>query len=234
MAKGDSDRQLAEKHKYRLLNGEIAINVTAISDLMDDGKSGGMAGAAVKLTKAGLNYHTEWKARRDLGTRAHGYLESFLDRQEIDQVAGDDGYVDALERFILENDPEVIAKEEIVLSEHGYGGRFDLIAKIGGETGLIDLKSGGAHAQAHTLQLSAYRFADGLAQYDPVGNLLGLNPMPTIDWCAALYIRGDGNYYLDRYPADEEAFSIFCALLGAYKWSHSATMKALIKEAKTR
>ena len=56
MKKPPSDRELAEKHKYRLPNGDLAVNVTAISGLMDLGKSSAFAGAAVKLTKAGEDY----------------------------------------------------------------------------------------------------------------------------------------------------------------------------------
>ena len=48
---GMTDLELAlNKHKYRL-DGVDLVNVTAISGLLDDGKSGAFAGAAVKLTK---------------------------------------------------------------------------------------------------------------------------------------------------------------------------------------
>lgn len=234
MAKGDSDRQLAEKHKYRLPNGEIAINVTAISGLMDDGKSGAFAGAAMKLRDQGLNYHTVWKAKTDRGTRVHGHLESFLRGEDIDQQDDEKGYVDGLERFILEVHPTLISQEEIVLSDLGYGGRFDLLAEINDEVALIDLKTGKEYPIEHALQLSAYRFADGLATYDQDGNLTELRPIPAIDWCACLYVHEDGTYNLERYPADAETFAIFCSLLKAYQWTRSDSMKSLVKEAKSR
>jgi hypothetical protein len=59
MAKGDTDLQLANKHRYRLPNGEIAINVTAISGLMDDGKSGAFAGD-------GMSRHLQAPVRRSM------------------------------------------------------------------------------------------------------------------------------------------------------------------------
>jgi hypothetical protein len=234
MAKGDTDRQLAEKHKYRLPSGEIAINVTAISGLMDDGKSGAFAGAAMKLRDQGLNYREVWKAKADRGTRVHGHLESFLRGEDIDQADDEKGFVDALEKFILDYNTKVIAQEEIVLSNLGYGGRFDLIAEINAETALIDLKTGSAYPAEHALQLSAYRFADGMASYDNDGNLTELRRMPPIDWCGCLYVKEDGTYNLDRYPADGDTFEVFCALLQAYKWTRTDTMKALKKEAMGR
>ncbi len=234
MAKGDTDLQLANKHKYRLPNGDIAINVTAISGLMDDGKSGAFAGAAVKLTKAGENYRAVWSAKANRGTRVHGHLESFLRGEDIDQQEDEKGFVDALEAFILDHQPTVIAQEEIVLSNRGYGGRFDLLAEIAGETALVDLKTGSAYPKEAALQLAAYRYADGIATYGEDGNLTSLYPLPDIDWCACLYVREDGTYDLVKYPADEDAFAIFCALLEAYKWTRSDSMKALVKEAMYR
>lgn len=229
-----TDQELAHAHKYRLPNGEVAINVTAISGLMDDGKSGAFAGAAMKLRDQGLNYRTVWKEKADRGTRVHCHLESFLKGEDIDQQEDEAGYVDALEQFIVDVDPLVISQEEIVLSNLGYGGRFDLLAEIDGEVALIDLKTGKEYAVEHTLQLSAYRYADGLATYDEDGNLTELRPMPEIDWCGCLYVREDGTYNLERYPADDDAFAIFCALLKSYQWTRSASMKQLIKEAKAR
>ena len=234
MTKGDTDLQLAAKHKYKLPNGEVAVNVTAISGLLDDGKSGAFAGAAVKLTKAGKNYRAEWSAKANRGTRVHGHLESFLRGEDIDQQDDEKGFVDALEAFIVDKQPTVIAQEQIVLSNRGYGGRFDLLAEVGGEPALIDLKTGSAYPKEASLQMAAYRYADGIATYDKDGNLATLDPIPEVAWCACLYVREDGTYDLVKYPANEEAFGIFCSLLEAYKWTRSDTMQSLVKEAMNR
>jgi hypothetical protein len=227
-----SDLELAARHKYKLLSGQVVASVTQISGSLDLGKSGAFAGAAVKLTKAGINYRTEWAARAERGTRIHGHMEAWLRGEAIEQLDEDAGYVDALEKFILEHDLEVLESEQVVLSSRGFGGRFDLIARIGSETALLDLKSGSAYPVEASLQLSAYRYADGIASYDEDGTLFDLRPVPTVDWCACVYVRGDGTYRVARYPADETAFAAFCHLLDAFKWANSPEMKSLTQEAK--
>ena len=230
-----TDRELAEiDHKYKLLNGQIAINVTAISGLMDDGKSGAMAGSAAKLTREGLNYRQEWNAKRDRGTRVHNVCELFLKGQDADVQASDSGFVDALEMFLRDKEPTVLELEQIALSEKGYGGRFDMIVRWGNDNWLLDLKTGSEYAIEHTLQLSAYRYADGIAVYDENGALVDLRPLPKIDRCGCLYVREDGTYKVVEYPADEQAFGIFNNLLTAYQWTRSEEMKTLVKESKAK
>jgi hypothetical protein len=231
-----TDREAAEKHRYRWLDGTPLINVTAISNLLDDGKSAAFAGAAVKLERQGVNYREEWNARAEIGTRVHGHCEAFLRGEDIEQAAEEKGYVDALEKWIVTDDPQVIEQEAIVLSQLGYGGRFDILCRIGGETALIDLKAGKKYPVEHSLQLSAYANADGLAVFNPAGMLIGVRDLPPIDWCACLYVRADGTYDLDRYPAGDDkagddTFGIFCGLLSAYCWTRTDDMKALTKDA---
>lgn len=220
-----TDLSLAlEKHDYRLA-GQKLVNVTAISGLLDDGKSGAFAGAAVKLTKEGLNYRDEWKASGERGTRVHGHVESFLKGEAIDCLPSDMGYVDAAEKFMLDREPEAIELEEIVLSSEGYGGRFDIIAHLDGHIALIDVKTGKPYAVEHTLQLSAYRYAEGIAVYDEDGAVSGLRGMPLIERTYCLYLREDGSYDLREYPADEQAFAIFRGLLAAHRWTRTDVMK---------
>lgn len=229
-----TDLELALAHKYTL-GGEKLINVTAISGLMDDGKSNGMAYVAAKLTREGLNYLEVWNAARDLGSRVHPHCESFLRGEAIDCLPEDMGYVDAVEKFLVDSQPEVIALEQIVLSSRGYGGRFDMIVRFtDGTVWLLDLKTGKEYPVEHTLQLSAYRYADGLADYDEAGSLTGLRPMPSIDKCGCLYAHGDGTYDLVEYPAHEWAFESFCALLSARQWAHDPEIRSLVKAAKAR
>ena len=229
MATTLTDLERAEKHKYRLPNGEIAVNVTTISGLLDDGKSGAFAGAAVKLTREGKNYREEWSTKADRGSRVHGHLEDWLHGKPTAVLDEDAGPVDALEKFFVDHQPKRIEVEPIVLCDRGYGGRLDTIVTIDGETALIDLKTGKKYVTEHTLQLSAYRFADGVAVYDDDGMLTGLRPLPPIDWAGCLYVHDDGTYDLIRYPADEAAFAIFCSLLEAWRWCRTPEIKELEK-----
>lgn len=222
-----TDREMAERHRYRLPDGSIAVNVTAISGLLDDGKSAGMAGAAARLTREGIDFRAEWRAAADTGTRVHSVCERWLLGAECFVEDRDAGYVDALEKFFIEHAPEKIEVEFICLSARGYGGRSDMIARLkDGRVLLIDLKSGKRHAIEHTLQLSAYRYADGIATYGDDGQLSAtLRPLPVVDGCACLYVASDGTYSLVEYPADEEAFARFLGLLDAYRWTRSETMQ---------
>lgn len=230
-----TDVELAEAHKYKLLNGDVAINVTAISGLMDDGKSGAFAGAAVKLAREGKNYREEWKAKAERGSRIHAHLESFLKSEDAEVCSDETGYVDALEKFIMEHQPKVLEMEAICLSDHGYGGRFDLLATLNdGFNWLLDLKTGNQYAVEHTLQLSAYRYSDGIAVYGEDGGLSSLRPMPEIHKTGCLYVKDDGTYKIVEYPADFTAFCAFLNLLDAYKWTRTTTMKQATKESKIK
>jgi hypothetical protein len=233
-----TDLELAEKHKYRLPNGDIAVSVTAISGFIDDGKSIGMSYGAAKLTREGLNFKEQWDAKRDAGTRVHGHLESFVRGEDIEQHDDDQGFVDALEKWMIHDNPKVLEQEFIALSNHGYGGRGDLICEVeeqaehAGGTWLIDLKTGRKNAIEHTLQLAGYRYADGIAIYGPDGNLHSLRDLPPIDHAGCLYVASDGSYSLPEYPADEGAFRAFLALLDAYQWTRTDAMKAEVKASK--
>lgn len=227
MSTKSTDLELAAKHRYRLPSGELAVNVTTISGLLDDGKSGAMAGAAVKLTKAGADYRAEWRAKADTGTRVHSVCEAWLTGKDADVRDEDAGYVDALEKFWLDHTPAMIECEAVALSERGYGGRFDVVAILSdGRTHLLDLKSGKPYPVEHTLQLAAYRYCDGIGVYDETGMLADLRPMPEVDACGCLYVHEDGTYDLVPYPADLNAFTHFCALLAVHQWAKSVKKEA--------
>lgn len=226
-----SDLDQALRHKYRL-DGQELVNVTSISGLLDDGKSSAFAGAAVKLTREGKNYRDEWKASGERGTRVHGYCEAFLSGQAIDMVVSDEGFVNALELFIHEADPQPIEMEQIVLSHEGYGGRFDLIATLSDEIWLIDVKTGKPYPIEHALQLAAYRYADGIAQYDADGELTSLRPIPPVTRTACLYVHEDGTYKLMEYDANAEAWNVFLGLLDAYQWTRTDAMRLALKESR--
>ena len=221
-----TDRELAENHRYKWLDGTPLVNVTAIAECLDPGdKAGRMAGAAAKIAAAGGNYRAEWNAKRDIGTRVHGYAEAFLAGQSAEVTAGDEGYADALEKFLTAEAIEPLEVEAILLSRHGYGGRCDLFATMNGTPSLLDFKTGGCYPTALTLQLAAYRYADGIAVYHPSGTLDTLRERPKVDLTAGVYLHADGTYTIREVAADEVAFAHFVNLLAAHRWA-----KAIEKE----
>ena len=226
-----SDLELAlRKHKYVTEpGGKPQVTITAVSGLLDiNGKSSAFAGAAVKITKEGGDYRAQWRESGERGTRIHRYCENFLLGKPIECREDEQGYVDALERFILEKDPRNIIEPEFVVvsPEHAYGGRGDMLVEFDGLATLADLKSGSERAIEHTLQLAAQRFAR-LAVYDDDGALIETRPMPKIDRAGCLYVEGDGTFNFVEYPADAEAWNVFLGLLDSYRWCNEPTMKEL-------
>lgn len=209
-----TDLELAAKHRYRCPGGQIGINVTAVTGLLDwNSKSAKMAGSAAKIASTGGNYREEWRKKADLGTRVHAHCEAWLRGEEIFPLEDEVPYLDALERFFDDTAPLPTAIERVVLSGLGYGGRFDFIAEFNELNTLVDLKTGRPYAVEHTLQLSAYRYADGMATYDEAGALARLDPVPLIDRAGCLYLDREGTYSFVEYPVTERSFDIFCALL---------------------
>jgi len=232
-----SDLDLARRHRYRLSNGELARSVTAVSDgFVDDGKSRAFAYAAVNLAKQGKDFAAEWRESGQRGTRIHGHMETWLTTGESAEALNDDeaAVLEALALWFEHREVEVVDVEMILLSDaHGYGGRADLLAwvtvKGQRDLWLLDLKTGKPYEMSHTLQVNAYAFADGKAEYDPVtGELVGLVDFPRPSRVGCLYVSERG-CDLVEYELSTEAFGVFCDLLKA-KESYEALKKRLAKE----
>jgi hypothetical protein len=217
-----SDQQLAEsRHRYtHPVSKERLVSVTSVVGNWDDGdKIGAGAGAAVKLTKAGIDYRAEWNAKRDLGIRIHAHAKDWAMGKAVDVLPSDEPYMDALAAFCRAKHPQWIEAERAVVSSDGFGGRFDLVCEMDGIATLLDAKSGRPYFTELTLQLSAYRFAEGMVLYDKDGMAAALEPMPYIERCAGLYLDGSGKATMVECPVDETSFAAFKALLAVRLWS---------------
>lgn len=210
-----TDLELAEAHKYRGLDGEIGLGVTSIIGILDDdSKASKMAHAAAKITRDGGDHKAIWKAKAQRGTRVHGHCESWLRGEPAEVAPQDQGFMDALASFFKDRDPYPVEIERVVLSDLGYGGRFDFIAEFDDTLTLVDVKTGRPYFIPHLLQLSAYGFADGMAQYREDGSLsLALEPLPAIERYGCLYLTEDGEYDFREYPVTEDTFELFVHLL---------------------
>ena len=224
-----SDLQYASsRHAYRdPRSGERVVGVTTVLNSYSDGdKAGAMAGAAVKITRAGGDYRREWKAKRDLGTRIHTHVGDWALGKTADVLPSDEPYVEAFATFCKATTPTWLESERAVVHAAGYGGRFDLIGEVAGKWTLIDVKSGREYLPELTLQLAAYRFAEGMIRYDESGMAVGLDPMPYVERCAGLYLDSSGTARMVEVKADESAFDAFKHLLALRQWVQA------LKEAK--
>lgn len=203
----------ARKHEY-CFGGVPLPSVTRITGLIDNGKAAAMAGAAAKITREGGNYRSEWKEKAERGTRIHGYIEMWLAGEDAAPEPGDEGFLDAAEKYLIDQPQEWHRVEPIVVGD-GYGGRLDAMTL----TAVRDWKSG-AQYDEHIIQLAAYVNGLGLALYDPSGNFVGYEPMPDIKSAGCVYLREDGTYLPTEYSREEldEAFNVFCGLLDVYNW----------------
>jgi hypothetical protein len=216
-----SDLQLAEsRHRYKdPRTGQLTVSVTSVVSNLDTGdKLGAGAGAAVKLTKAGVDYRKVWNDKRDLGSRVHGYASLWAEGKTADVLEGDGPYLDAFQAFCQAKNPQWIESERAVVHSSGYGGRFDLIGEIDGLAYLLDLKCGKPYPLELSLQVSAYRYADGMIRYSKDGTAVMLEPMPHIERCAGLYLDETGTAKLVEVDADNASFEAFLHLLAVRQW----------------
>lgn len=232
MASKYSDYELATlKHKYVVEpGGKPQVNITAMAELLDLGKSDAFAFKAAKLGTQGWFQYI--KDKQDTGTRVHGYMEAYILGNPIEARTDELGHVDAIEAWMNRDRPKLLAAEFIVVNPGvGYGGRGDLLVAINNEVWLIDLKTGKHFPVPHTLQLAALRYAER-AVYNEQGMLTETMEMPHVDHTADLYTRNDGTFDLIEVPADYDAYDTFTDLVLAYHWATSPEMKKLTKEGK--
>lgn len=236
------------RHQYAMRPGQKPAypGATTIAKLASD--MGGLPWGAAKETALFAVHHQDewmslpteaaverlrrhfqgvWDAKRDRGTVVHDLALAWANGQEVDVPEDCDPYMDALERFWDENQPEWVTCERAVVHDvEGleYGGRFDWIARMGagemaGAVVLGDYKTGGRYPIEVTLQLAGYRYATGLAVVDAEGLLTGVEPLPEIDACCSLYLHDDGTYELLELPVDEGTHEVFLQLRRVWAWN---------------
>lgn len=129
------------------------------------------------------------------------------------------GYAQGVFKFWHEHEPVPIVSEQVVYSpEHGFAGRFDLLALLDDQRVLVDLKTSkwignGAHTQ--------------LAGYVGAAIESGFGP---IDEALVLQVSADGSYRLHPCGADYEDFLDALAGYRAAK-RVSKRSRELLKEA---
>jgi hypothetical protein len=112
----------------------------------------------------GLGADAQKKAGGDRGTAIHDALRIYCAQGDVPNVLDFEEpvrpYVQGLCRWLLQAAPKPVMVEAIVGSlEHGFAGRFDLLADIAGRRMLVDLKTSKSVYPEMHLQLAAYMLA---------------------------------------------------------------------------
>lgn len=175
--------------KPALMNWAAETTAAAAIDRWDDLAAMRPAARLKELEKA--RWVEKDKAAKR-GTEIHGYGELLVRGETVEVPDELLGYVEAYARFLDAFKVAPVHVEFSVASyRHGYAGTGDLIAdlvipRVGKKRLLMDLKSTRSGIFGETaLQLAAYRYADVLLEGDTEA------PMPEVDDCAAVHIRGD-------------------------------------------
>lgn len=225
----------AKGHYYKDANGSRVPGVTTIlGALPKDGliNWAGSATAAAAVNRweelADLPPATRLKeletARykdRDLagkrGTEVHTYAEHLINGEEVTVPDELVGHVEAYAKFLDVFKVEPVAVEfGVAHYRHGYAGTCDLIAdvnvpRLGRKRLLMDIKTARSGIWGdNALQLAAYRYAEVVIG-DPE------RPVPEVDGCAGIHVRGDG---ADLVPvtADEAVFRAFLYVKQVYEF----------------
>lgn len=150
------------------------------------------------------------------GSAAHDIFERLARGETLGRIHPDMRvYAQHFQEFLAEIQPEFLFLEDAVWSDtHNYAGSFDAIARIGGETVVIDWKTtrSGVHEEV-ALQLAAYANADRIV----LGETGESVPLPAIDAAAVLHVRPEG-WKLVPVKHSPEMFDMFLTLRRVFDW----------------
>lgn len=202
------------------------------------------AWAAKMVAEYAVEYRAEWESlpkagavrllkgapweKRDaagsLGTAVHDAIEALVLGQtppEYPEPVAE--RMSHFDRFLADYRPEFVASEAAVFNrKYRYAGTLDGIARIGGETLLLDVKTSKDVYPEYALQLAAYRFAEFLGL--PDGSEA---PVPETDGAAILHITPT-DYRLIRIRSDEEVFRYFLYVAQAFRWQRETSKTAVL------
>lgn len=170
-------------------------------------------------------FDRRWKAKAALGSHVHHLALSWARGEDIYVDDGAKPYLDALELFYLDHDPQFLALEQTVRyagdGHLDYRGQLDFVAELSygrdSRVGLWDIKTGGFWPLEQTLQLAGYRYASYMTTWEGRQEMRG-HSVPVVDEAGVLMLHDTGSYELIPLPADYDAFGVFLGLRGAWNW----------------
>ena len=122
------------------------------------------------------------------GTEVHALAERLVDGDEVSVPAELQQHVNHYIEFLDAFRPEPVLAEVVVYNcEYGYAGTLDLIADMGGERWLLDLKTSKGVYGETGYQLASYRYATHYVDADGKEQ-----PMIPVDRCAVVHVTAKG------------------------------------------
>lgn len=141
------------------------------------------------------------------GTAVHALAERVANGEEVEVEAEYAPYVTGYVDFLDDHDVTPLLTEARLASRaHWYAGTADLIARMGGQTWLLDLKTSKSVHGSHFLQLAAYARADFYVDEDSLEQ-----PLPHIDRIGVIHVTENGST-LHEGPDIDDAHAAFLAV----------------------
>jgi hypothetical protein len=149
------------------------------SDAVDDDFIQGIKNAALAAMKGPAN----------LGSDAHEQVRRCIQAEPLALTPETAPFMGHFAAFLAKERPEFLYAEETILNlTMGYGGQFDILAKLRGSVGLIDVKTGKIK-DSHRLQLAGYSEPDVFIGRSGTVERIAL---PPIEKFYILALRPDG------------------------------------------
>lgn len=188
----------------------VADNEEAVATLRATGR--GPLVAALK--------ESPWQKRDDAalrGTDVHDIAERVIQGHEVDVP---DRHLDLIQGYVNwldhNNVEPVLVERPIANRQHWYCGKFDLIAKMRGETWLLDIKTSGGVYGEYAMQLTAYGNAEVFLADDTDPN--SEEPMPGIDRYGVIHVEdGQSTLHEVRPECHDAAFRDFLHAAWLYR-----------------
>ncbi len=145
------------------------------------------------------------------GIRVHKFAEAYVTEEPLEPT---DGYEEAVEKFFMDYMPHPMLTEVTVYNPlYVYAGTADLVARINGDTWLIDYKTSKKMYPEMHLQVSAYAHCPYYLGYDDVGHTL-----PYIGKLGVVLFHESGEV---SFKEVQDAYPAFLNATGLWKWYRS-------------
>ena len=220
-------------HRYTLKEGKTVIagpfpGATALTALQDavgggDGLGNWIAAQTLNTVDRYIGTDFDWEqvrreafqaknAPRDLGSAVHVALDQFNRGRPLELTDKVAPYVAHYAAWLRNRGVEVVASERYTINtEVGYGGTYDALLRIDGETCLADFKTGKAK-DSQRLQLTGLSMAEWHADRNQEAE-----PMPKIDRAYIVLVRPDSPPELIEHEITDRDRDHFKRLVEMYR-----------------